>query len=301
LIYEFSSLVKICNTAVDLFIQHAWPGTKPLWDSSTCRVIPERVLLWQLFPCPQTYNLLPPDFRPTELQLCTPHSIIIDGVPFAPLRDRLIMYHNNSATLDNLFSDMMNCLVVGVEDVSKILVGVKQERGYFGVWNIFSVISGWVYPAEDSRVSEITERNAQTIHSAHRQMKDAARGSRFDHLNQSLFDSLKPFPDGDADDLFTQHLSSSTWEPIPWTRILSSPSLALKLCYHIGMDKADGNWRFDRALYETYPELKWNGFETTIAQGRSYRIPGGPPMNPEMLTHATIDAYKKGIRACFIT
>jgi hypothetical protein len=149
--------MQISRSFVDLFLQYAWPGTSALWNYSTSRAVPEALFLWRFSPSAETYDFLPPGYQPTGLQLSAPHASVIDWVPFAPLRDRLILYHNNSITLDHFFVDFIQSFVVEIDDVSKVLVGAKNERGYFGVWNVFSAISGWPYPGTESRIGEVDQ------------------------------------------------------------------------------------------------------------------------------------------------
>lgn len=48
------------------------------------------VELWRNFPCVESYRRLPPCYRPTEMQLCIPHSPFIDWLPWPDLREQLI-------------------------------------------------------------------------------------------------------------------------------------------------------------------------------------------------------------------
>lgn len=98
------------------------------------------IIRWRLNPSTLTHQQLLSDYKPTPLQLSVPHSAIIDWVPYAALRDRVILCYNGTAALDRLMCDMMNSYVIEVSDLSIILPGALPERAYFGIWNLFSGI-----------------------------------------------------------------------------------------------------------------------------------------------------------------
>lgn len=66
-------------------------------------------------------------------------------------------------------------------------------------------------------------------------------------------------------------------------KFLTTPALALRLSRDIRLFAAK-SWRFDKSLFETWPELKFDGYENVIAQGRPYRIPTAPPASLILLT-----------------
>lgn len=62
----------------------------------------------------EALDRLSPKYKPTELQLSVPHLAVIDWVPYAALRDRVLLCYNDSAALDRLLYDMMNSYVIGI-------------------------------------------------------------------------------------------------------------------------------------------------------------------------------------------
>lgn len=127
---------EVIATAVTLFYDYAWEGTSKFWGSCQARNILESILSLRCMPNNLSLARLPAAWRPTLLQLYTPHSCIIDWFPHPGLRDALIVNHNNSAILDELFWDCMDCWVVTVEDIATVLTDVDHGRGLIGVWNV---------------------------------------------------------------------------------------------------------------------------------------------------------------------
>jgi hypothetical protein len=66
--------------------------------------------LWRNFPCEKTYRQLPPAYRPTRAQLSTPHSPMIDWLPWPDVRDMAILYQSQ-LDLDDLFRIAIHNLI----------------------------------------------------------------------------------------------------------------------------------------------------------------------------------------------
>lgn len=143
---------EVIATAVTLFHDYAWEGTSKFWGSCQARNILEAILAFRCMPNNLSLARLPLAWRPTLLQLYTPHSCIIDWFPHPGLRDALILNHNNSAILDELFWDCMDCWVVTVEDIATVLTDVDHERGLIGVWNVSSHLSEKLCPLYTSLI-----------------------------------------------------------------------------------------------------------------------------------------------------
>lgn len=54
------------------------------------------------------------------------------------------------------------------------------------------------------------------------------------------------------------------------------------------------NWLFDAYLFEKYPELKYPGYESMMAQGTSFRRPSRK-VGPSKMSSWTIRLYQKAI------
>lgn len=67
--------------------KHVLPMPPAMWLSSYCYSLVERVLPGRLSRTLSLAQLLPVNYQPSELQLDTPHSTIIDWIALSPLRD----------------------------------------------------------------------------------------------------------------------------------------------------------------------------------------------------------------------
>ncbi|KAF5011591.1 hypothetical protein FDECE_2312 [Fusarium decemcellulare] len=212
--------------------------------------------------------------KPTELQLTAPHSAIIDWVPYAPLRDRVIQCYNGSVALDRLMCEFLNSYVIEVNDVSRILPCAPKEKGYFGVWNLFSGIhTSFVGGLDRTQLAVSTELFDTDTDMAGQSMNQ-------DSPNTVLDFRLQNGMPGEQ----SQSLSAVPRHRLRrLAEILGKPESALRLSYDIRLHAAK-SWRLDRSFFEMWPELKFNGYQKIVAQGRSYRIHMDPPHPPKPLT-----------------
>lgn len=239
--------------AMVLFTKHIWPLPSAMWFSSYCYPMIERVLRWRLTQR-EVNSILPCDFQPSELQLTTSHSTIIDWIACPPLRDRFIQHFNQTVLLDRVFIELMEHAVVEVADISTILSGVRKGPGFLGVCNLYHAMS-----SADIGIYADTICNDDGL-----ELKDIS-------LTGMLQVYKMPLPP-----MFNicrkQCSGQGKWEPVPLAQLLASRDLALKLYYHLSLHEAHESWRIDPSFYEKYPELKWESYEATVARGVSYRL-----------------------------
>jgi hypothetical protein len=282
---------------MSLFIYNAWPRTQSLWFKSQVPEIIGPILLWRIHPTTENYKNLLPDYRPTQVQLTVPHSAVIDWVPYAGLRDRVILYYNHSVVLDRLLCDMMNSYVIEVNDLSQIIPHAPPGRAYFGVWNVYSAI--------DAANAALMKNQSEF------QADPSFLEPRFDFIDQQLNGDDQNFssmPDVFQDLLFSgmspgvgnndrqnsrYHNRSSSFNLL---EILTTPALVLKLSHDIRLYAAK-SWRIDPSLFMKWPELKFNGYEALVATGTSYRIPTAPPDAPTQITEAIKIVYQEAIQS----
>ncbi|ETN40830.1 uncharacterized protein HMPREF1541_05110 [Cyphellophora europaea CBS 101466] len=81
-------------------VQEAWPQAEHYWKVTASLQGFFEVEMWRNFPCAQTFGALHPAYRPTRLQLCTPHPPIIDWLPWPDLRDKLIEQQHQFPDVD---------------------------------------------------------------------------------------------------------------------------------------------------------------------------------------------------------
>ncbi|KAH6986626.1 hypothetical protein EDB80DRAFT_181211 [Ilyonectria destructans] len=286
-----------CSVGImSLFTQRAWPSTYPVWFKSQVPEIIGPILQWRLHPTTEAHNRLLPDYKPTELQLTVPHSAIIDWVPYAPLRDRVLLCYNGSVALDRLMCDMLNSYVIEVNDVSQIQSHAPPGRGYFGIWNLFSAINSaatnlpdcvdhtgntdFVDPESITRGADTQQHYNSTTPSLERQESTLDGYSLASSMNNGRRRRLSSVPE----------LSRS----FNLADVLKTPASALRLSYDIRLYAAK-SWKLDRSLFEAWPELKFEGYEKIIAKGKSFRIPTTPPDAPIPMTDITVKLYHSAL------
>lgn len=261
-----------------------WPGPLCLWFGTYCYPMIESVLRWRLCPSPQSYKALPECHIPTELQNKTPHSAIIDWVSIGPLRDRMIENYNFSPQLDTIFVDLMDSGVVELDDMSSIFIGVKKERGFLSIWNIFSAIQNapirFLQPTASPQENTLSELSQ-------------VYGSELLHTYKM------PLPDTKAASGTATSQLIGEWEPMSPAQLFSSPAMAQKLYYHLELYRSDKCWRMDPAFFQKYPLLKWDGYENVIASGTSYRINSRPsfPSSVSASTEKILDDYQRTLNS----
>ena len=265
---------------MSLFIQNAWPSTCSVWAKSQVPDIIGPILLWRLYPTTETYNLLGPNYKPTELQLSVPHAPVIDWIPYSELRDRVIMYYNSTVVLDRLLCDMLNSYVVEVDDLSTVLPKGPKESGYFGIWNLFRAID----VATASIASEAPSHPDRLWFG----QEDEGCPNSFDLSGAFTLSHGTPSPSSNQGSDNSPRIVYNLLE------IFSKPAAVLKLAHDARL-YASKSWRFDGALFETWPELKFNGYESIVAKGRSLRIATAPPESPKEMTSTMMETYHKVI------
>jgi hypothetical protein len=203
------------------------------WHTYTKADIPLKELTaWRVTRTPEAYAKIIPAYRPTKLQITTPHPAIIDWIPWSSLRDKLIIYHSANPCLDNLICDIGNSYVVPT-DLSKLVVGLPSVLGYLSVWDLVRAIApDATSPGSDSSTSA---RNFAYDSEAMRSViSDEDDASAKDEV---YFGNRPTLPAPDAHTLF------------------STKSLAIQAFKIIGMDKGAATFRLDPEFFGRHPEL----------------------------------------------
>ena len=276
-----------------LAIQNAWPKTFSVWFKSQVHEIIGPILMWRVDPSAETYQKLLPPYKPTALQLSVPHSAVIDWVPYSDLRDRVIMFFNGSAALDRLMCDFLNSYVIEVDDISAIFQEAPAEKGYFGIWNIFSGIGSTSADFANQSKGVADHGFGAGPWGFHLRTPRSVSAT-------GVFEAATDFcgSTGSANDA-TNASPSAPHDHAKFkaklVEILTTPALALKLSYDIGLYAAK-RWKVDRTLFEQYPELQFEGYEDIVAQGTSYRVCLSPPEMPKELTSSAMESYQKSMQ-----
>ncbi|KAF4946720.1 hypothetical protein FGADI_10924 [Fusarium gaditjirri] len=104
---------------------------------------------WQLYPSSATFNKLHPRYRPTPAQLENPHPGIIDWIPFATIRDRLIQLHSANPHIDQIFCDAVTGYVVEAL-MSDLVLGAPQITVYVRVTDLINTMSSATSESENT-------------------------------------------------------------------------------------------------------------------------------------------------------
>ncbi|TPX11483.1 uncharacterized protein E0L32_007902 [Thyridium curvatum] len=254
-----SRISKACLTAMLLFSKYLSSLPPAMWFSTYCYSLVERVLQWRLAQKSQSSSshALPAYFEPSELQLSTPHSTIIDWVAFPSLRDRLIQHYNRSPSLGQVFEELLEHAVIEVADISTILTGVERGPGFLGVCNLYRALS-----------HTTAEGGTETMYDGSvLELRDITLDGLFQMYRLPVPDTFKICQQACSGD--------GIWEPVPLAQLLFSPRLVQRLYRHLKVYMAHERWRLDPIFYDKHPELKWDGYEATIARGSSYRVTSG--------------------------
>lgn len=226
--------------------------TMGAWHSYTKSHIPVgHLTAWRVDPSPATLAKVPLCYQPTKLQLSMPHPAVIDWVPWASMRDKVILYHSASPRLDELMSDFGNYYVMEV-DLPKLVAGFPPTPGYVSVWDLVRVIA----PEATSDAAVLSQRAITTA------TWETCFQERFTDSNTGTFHN--PPPEGMGPPPMDESEASL---PAPnTTALFNSKTLALKAFEMMGMGNGPNNFRLDPAFFSKYPEL-YDGTSDLMARG----------------------------------
>lgn len=94
---------------------------------------------WQLQPSHQALERVHPRYRPTPLQMAGNYPCIIDWIPFASIRDKLIMFHSANSQVDNIFCDAVSSYVVEA-CLSELVLGAQPTTVYLRVLDLLKAM-----------------------------------------------------------------------------------------------------------------------------------------------------------------
>jgi hypothetical protein len=199
------------------------------WHIYTKADVPLKELTaWRITRTPEAYAKIIPAYRPTKLQITTPHPAVIDWIPWPGLRDKLIFYHSANPNLDEVICDIGNSYAVPA-DLSKLVTGLSGVIGYISVWDLVRAIA----PDEAclDGASSSFAFNADTIRNI---LSDDNATVVEDDVN---FYGKPTLPAPDVHTLF------------------NTKSLAIQAFKAIGMDKGQTTFSLDPEFFGRHPEL----------------------------------------------
>jgi hypothetical protein len=229
--FNQEQFIESIQFMIAVFVMVSWQ-IMTAWHSYTKADIPLKELTaWRVTRTPEAYAKIIPAYRPTKLQITTPHPAIIDWIPWSSLRDKLIIYHSANPNLDNLICDIGNSYVVPA-DLSKLVVGEGPVIGYLSVWDLVRAIAPHAtgVGSDSSTAAQTFAYDADAIRDIISEDDDAAEDELF-------FSDRLTLPAPDAHTLF------------------STKSLAIQAFKAIGMDKGAATFRLDPEFFGRHPEL----------------------------------------------
>ncbi|KIW89957.1 uncharacterized protein Z519_09387 [Cladophialophora bantiana CBS 173.52] len=259
---SFDGLPSSVCFMLSSFICLSWP-TMAAWHTYTRAHIPVGSLMaWRLNPSPEMYAAIDPSLRPTKLQMTVHHPAIIDWIPFASLREKLIIYHSANPNLDDLICEIGNSYVMEI-DLARLVAVIPPTRGYVGVWDLVRSIA-----------------------------PEATASSNTTNLFHPDFEN-SPETIDDFDDEDEPNTPASCL-PAPNASVLfGSKVLALKAFKLIGMHRGVGNFLLDPNFFDKYPEL-FDPAANLVAHGVPLR-PGDRKFisAPQPLDSSVLGRYKE--------
>lgn len=190
-----------------------------------------KVTAWHLN-LPKSYLKMDEYYRPTKLQMSIPHPTVIDWVPFASLRERLILFHASNPQLDEIICDIAESYACDIE-LARLVEGFGSSRGFIRVMDILNTLS-------ESNASSYDGRPFGSHYMPNRivdQMlfPNPLSSIRPSRLSRADIDSFLPAPSVAA--------------------LFGSKDLALEAFRLLEMDKGVGFMKLDPVFFQKYPEL----------------------------------------------
>jgi hypothetical protein len=258
---------------IAVFVLVSWQ-IMTAWHTYTKADIPLKELsAWRVTRTPEAYAKIIPSYRPTKLQMTTPHPAIIDWIPWSSLRDKLIIYHSANPCLDSLICDVGNCYVVPA-DLSKLVAGLPAMIGYLSVWDLVRAIApdSTSLATDSSPTPGSFARDADAIRSIFCEDDEGAVE------DEVYFGSKSTLPAPDAQTLF------------------STRHLAIQAFKALGMDRGAATFRLDPGFFDRHPEL-YDPQCDLIARGMALRSSSQWSMpTPIELNASVVAQYKESAR-----
>jgi Domain of unknown function (DUF3425) len=256
---------------ISIFSCLAWQPMTTFFTYTKSHAPITKLTMWHLNPMPRTYADLDSCYRPTDLQLFTPHPRVIDWVPFPWLRDRLILFHASNPRLDDVICEIADAYACNI-DPSALITGFNMGLGYVCVRDLLDTISDGADDGhEDQQHCMLDNSFGDTSFAAPDQL---------DFMDLNLESSCASHPSIPAPSV---------------TALFNSKSLALQVFRLLKMDKGLGRLRLDPQFFERHQEL-WDDNPDSIAQGVPIRPPKKrsiPLKGPNPLDARVISKYKE--------
>lgn len=212
---------------ISMFVSISWQGMTA-WHTYTKADVPlQDLMAWRILRTPEAYMKITPNYRPSALQTSMAHPAIIDWLPWASLRDRMILFHSANPLLDSIICDIGNSYVVPV-NLSHLVADLPAIDGFISVWDLVRAI------APDA---------VEVLGSGRSSARVQCLDELIDEDELDMEDSGMP----------SQGRPSL---PAPDTKTLfSTKSLAIQAFKLLGMDKGAATFQLDPAFFGRHPEL----------------------------------------------
>ena len=234
---QFMASVKFMLSS---FVSVSWRMLTAWYTYTKAHIPLQELTAWRVSQTPEAYMKIIPSYRPTQLQMSTQHPAIIDWIPWATLRDKLILYHCANPCLDSIICDMGNSFVVPC-NLSTLVAGLPAMMGYISVWDLVRAIAPDATSPDDN-CTQCTTHHAlsgycQTANGTYAYFNDPAQTILVDDdaAQKPLSDISLPAPDK--------------------ATLFSSKKLATQAFQALGMDRGAATWYLDPMFFSRHPEL----------------------------------------------
>lgn len=237
----------------------------------------------------QSHDLaIVPWYRPTRIQTLIPHPVVIDWVPFASLRDLLILHHSSNPRLDEVICDIVDAYSCE-GDLSRLVMGASPHLASLRILDIVSAMSN-----SDVRTDSYEEQVGS--------LEQFLRDFQNENLTSTTFMTE---PSGIRREI--PMMDMETLRPSLPARtaaaIFRSKDLASQTFHLLGMDRGPGILKLDPVFFEQHPELYNDKTSLLISRGCSIRPSHGarsrPTRAPQPITSETLTRYTEMAKWAF--
>lgn len=235
----------------------------------------------------QTHDLaIVPWYRPTRIQISIPHPVVIDWVPFAALRDLLILHHSSNPRLDEVICDIVDAYSCE-GDLSLLVMGASPHLASLRILDIVSAMSN-----SDARTDSYEGQVGSLEQIWHDSQNDDSISTTFMTESSGIRGEI---PVMDMETL-RPNLPARTA-----ASIFRSKDLALQTFHLLGMDRGPGVLKLDPVFFEQHPELYSEKTSLLISRGCSIRPSQGsqPTRAPQPITSETLTRYTEMAKWAF--
>ncbi|KAK6380738.1 hypothetical protein LTS17_004938 [Exophiala oligosperma] len=147
---QYTHAPQLVDDMLDGFLEECWPCMKTWYTMTDSYTTIRWVIWWQISQTSEALEDIPETNTPTPVQRALPHPSIIDWIPFASIRNRLII--SDGYDIDQVFCDMTEAFVLQKEAATQ--EGAVMYKSVIGLLRAALVSAGSSSPSPSSSSSE---------------------------------------------------------------------------------------------------------------------------------------------------